>query len=387
MERPDDALPTRASQHPRISSLDGIRALAVLTVVLAHLLFGRAVRSSEYRSLEVLTGNKLGQLGLMFFFVISGFLITLILIEELDRTGRISLGRFYFRRAMRIVPPLYAYVALIAVAAVIGLVKIKSAFFLAALSFTLNYCWVCHDPSGAWFLGHTWTLAVDAQFYLLWPLALVLAGRKRALYVAAAFLVIAPLVRLYQVAQGGHELAAFFGFVGVSDSIAIGCILALLRERLHVTRWYPAFLGSKFFGFVPATAAILVLLSAHPSYLPLRPYVLIVMPFVHLAVGLSLDWTVTYASRPVGKFLNTRILAYLGAMSYSIYLWQMSGILPWQGGKARVLIGVAFIAFASVASYYAIEQPSLRLRKYLERRIFGSAKPRTLRPADSEAAA
>jgi peptidoglycan/LPS O-acetylase OafA/YrhL len=116
-----------------------------------------------------------GELGVHVFFVISGFLITGLLMEELALSGRISLSRFYLRRTLRIFPAYYAYLAIAFLAAVAGWVQLAPHDLMHGLSYTSNYY-----PSRSWFLGHTWSLSVEEQFYLLWPALVVLTGPRRA---------------------------------------------------------------------------------------------------------------------------------------------------------------------------------------------------------------
>lgn len=382
----DEALPTRASQHPRISSLDGIRAFAVMSVTIAHVEFGRAFRSGNMRSLQQLASNKIGQLALVFFFVISGFLITLLLLGELDKKGEISLRRFYFRRAMRIIPPMYVYALVIALLVAFGPLRISSDNFIAALTFTRNYCWTC-PGRGSWWFGHTWTLGVDAQFYLLWPAALAFGGRKRGAQIAVAFLIISPLIRFLQAEQLRHVTGAFFGLETVADAIALGCLLAMFRDRLHSTRWYLPLLGSRYFGAIPAATVLTQLLSASQRVIPARLFAALGIPLINVLVLLCLDWAVTFPSRPLGRLLNTRLIAWLGAMSYSIYLWHNLGLDPIVGGRLRVLIGVAVGVTGGVASYYLVEKPALRLRTWLEPRIFRPKPDGAANRVGSEAAA
>lgn len=382
-----EALPSRASQHPRISSLDGIRALAVSTVVAAHIEYGRAARSANWKGAQFLAADKIGQFALIFFFVISGFLITLLLLGELDRNGRIALLRFYFRRAMRIIPPMYLFALGMAFAVAVGWRTIDRSQFIAAAIFTSNYCHACRRLPGHWFFGHVWTLAVDGQFYVLWPAVLASGGRRRGIQIAVAALVLAPVLRFVQTTDVSPWHGSYRGLEGVADAIAMGCLLAMLRDRLHATWWYPLLLKSRLFALVPVTAILVQLLSAYPSVMSPQTFAVLVIPFLNLLVALCLDWAVTNSSRPVGRLLNTRPLALVGAMSYSIYLWHLIGLGLDDGGKLRILVGVAFGATCGVASYYFVERPALRLRTWLEPRIFRLRAPDKARAINSEAAA
>jgi len=132
-----------------IPGLDGLRAISIVFVLLAHLSGTRHFPNSRW-----LMG--LGELGVRVFFVISGYLITTILLEELGRKGTISLPRFYFRRAMRLFPAAYFLITVIAAIAALSLLRVDRRDILFAVTYTMNY----NDARG-WELGHLWSLAVE----------------------------------------------------------------------------------------------------------------------------------------------------------------------------------------------------------------------------------
>jgi hypothetical protein len=182
-----------------------------------------------------------GTLGVHIFFIISGFLITTLLVEEQARTGDISLGLFYARRTLRIFPPFYCFLAIIAVATWMGFLNVSLKNFLFAGTYTMNYM----TTGGTWITGHIWSLSVEEQFYLAWPLTMKLAGLRRAWWIAGALAVTAPLVclALYLIDSDlGSRVAMYFPFV--ADSIAAGCIvsgvLPWLRRRERIYRWFAA---------------------------------------------------------------------------------------------------------------------------------------------------
>src|SRR4051812_34868116 len=144
-----------------LPSLDGLRAISIGLVLLGHLIGTRGFVQS------MPLANDAGLLGVRVFFVISGFLITSILLDELSRKGTIALPRFYFRRTMRLFPASYFLVGCIAVLAGWGIVRLESGDLTLAITYTTNF-----RTHRGWSLGHLWSLAVEEQFYLLWPLTL-----------------------------------------------------------------------------------------------------------------------------------------------------------------------------------------------------------------------
>src|SRR5215475_4830380 len=163
----------------RIPSLDGLRCIAVAMVLFSHMLGTQGfLRPSQGAFLY-----EFGNLGVKVFFVISGYLITNLLLHELAKTNRIHLGKFYFRRTFRIFPACYCMVAALILFRMSGWISLTPRDVLHALTYTSNYY-----PGRSWSIGHTWSLGVEEQFYLLWPAALVILGRRKG-FVAAASMI------------------------------------------------------------------------------------------------------------------------------------------------------------------------------------------------------
>ena len=171
-----------------IPSLDGLRAVSVGMVIAAHL---SEVVAQKIPFIPLWLYAAWGSLGVQTFFVISGFLITLILLKELNATGTISLGRFYFRRALRIFPAFYVYLAAGLALTLAGVFAGKPSAFLIAGTYTTNYLGL-DSP----LLEHTWSLSLEEQFYLLWPAALLLLGTRKGIKLATWLILLSPLSRI-----------------------------------------------------------------------------------------------------------------------------------------------------------------------------------------------
>jgi len=200
-----------------IPSLDGIRALSIALVILSH---AQVTVGFPGWIPGVIADH--GTLGVHIFFVISGFLITTLLLQESKSRGDISLGLFYARRTLRIFPPCYLFLAAIASATWFGIIRVPARLFLFAVTYTVNYA-----TQGIWIVGHLWSLAVEEQFYLVWPLTLKLAGWTRALWIAAILALGAPpfCFALYLVnPELSGRVRSYFPFV--ADAIAAGCVVA-----------------------------------------------------------------------------------------------------------------------------------------------------------------
>jgi peptidoglycan/LPS O-acetylase OafA/YrhL len=340
-----------------IPSLDGIRAVSIALVLLAHVAGTR--NAPHFLDHFVQVGN----LGVRVFFEISGFLITTLLLRELSTQGRISLPDFFLRRGFRIFPACYCYIAIIGVLALIGVVQLKAGDMLHAVTYTMNY----HTDRG-WYLNHLWSLAVEEQFYLIWPLVICLVGWRRSIYVAAAVLFLVPFIRLFMWWEFSPLPPAAYTrqFQAVADGLATGCLLAACYNWLGRNKLYMALLSSRFFFLIPAVGLTLALMSfrIHPDL-----YYVAGQSAVNILIALCIDRCVRFPGTLVGRGLNTPPMAFLGALSYSLYLWQEpflnshdeSPVLtafPWN-------LGIALLA--AVASFYLIEKPFLKLKARLTR--------------------
>ena len=351
----------------RIPSLDGLRAISIALVVFGHL-------SGTQHFLPERVGSffGVGDLGVRVFFVISGFLITRLLLTEVEARGRIHLGKFYLRRTFRIFPPYYAFLLALLAMNAAGWLALNVGDLTHAVTYTSNY-----HPGRSWNVGHTWSLSVEEQFYLLWPAVLLLLERRRALWAAAGFFVLSPFIRLSLWWLGGPSIGVGHRFETVADAIAIGCVLAGSAERLRCHPRYRAFMDSRWFGLVPAVVMSASLLGDRP-----RLSFLFGFSVMNLGIALCVHWCVVHHHGRIGRVLNAAPFVYVGVLSYSMYLWQQIFL---NRESAAVLnqfpANLLLAAAASVLSFYAIERPSLALRRHLERRWFVADSARRARPA------
>jgi len=259
-------------------------------------------------------------------------------------------------------PPYYAFVVCLILAEASGVVLLAPSDKLHALTYTSNYY-----SGRSWFMGHTWSLAVEEQFYLLWPATLVILGKRKALYAAALFVLVSPLIRIaiWSTHPYPAELVGFT-FETIGDAIAVGCVLAGMRPWLIEQTWYHRFLKSTLFIAVPIFMFSANLLNGRP-----RLFLLVGYTVMNVGIALCLDWCVTFYTGRVGRILNSRPLVFIGVMSYSIYLWQQVFLNRYSSSVTSSFpVNLMLVSILALSSYYLIERPCLRSRQFLEAKLF-----------------
>jgi peptidoglycan/LPS O-acetylase OafA/YrhL len=351
----------KVSPH-RLPGLDGLRAVSIALVLLAHT---EGTVGAPHLGLP----HQTGLLGVRIFFVISGFLITTLLMAERRRTGRIAVGDFYLRRVFRIFPAFYFFLAVVGVCAAVQLVELHRGDALAAATYTMNY-----HQGRSWIVGHLWSLSVEEQFYLLWPAVLVLLGTRRATWFAIAAVAAAPLLRV-GIWSLVPPLRPYVdeSFPTVFDAIATGCVMAAVRGRLIAMPGYRRLMASRLFFLIPLAGLCAGVVSRVSFDLALGQTI------TNVAIALTVDWCVRHPSGAVGRVLEARPLVWIGTLSYSIYLWQQVFLNRHATAWINVFpLNVALALAVAALSYYAIERPFLQLRV----RLFGRPRrPSAVVPA------
>jgi peptidoglycan/LPS O-acetylase OafA/YrhL len=340
----------------RIPSLDGMRAASIGFVLLSHLSLSAPEDLPASSGLHFYLTNA-GQLGVRVFFVISGFLITTLLLRELESTGSVSLKSFYMRRAFRIMPVFYAFLLVAFLGSMLGLVSAGAREFLGAATYLANY------TRPHWGIGHTWSLAVEEQFYLIWPGLLVFVGTRRAFLTAAAMLLAAPIFRVLSL-LGTWPSYWSFAFECVSDALATGCLLAYVRDRLWRFTVYRRLLNSDAILMLPVVIVVCRQIADN-NYV----WSIAGIPSLNIAVALCVDRYIRFPHSVPGRILNMRAMVWIGWLSYSLYLWQQ--LFFDYDHPVRFPFNMLCAFTAAIISYYCIETPILELRK----RVFG--RPRT----------
>jgi peptidoglycan/LPS O-acetylase OafA/YrhL len=349
----------------RAPGLDGVRALAVLTVIGFH---------------EGASGLSGGFLGVDIFFVLSGFLITDLLVARYDRTGRLDLAGFWARRARRLLPALAVMLVVVTAAATViepGQEASLRAALLAAATYTSNWYQVLHHVS--YFaaagqagapppLDHLWSLAIEEQFYLIWPLIVWcviarLATRRMRVACALTGAAVSALVMTIQYTPGGDPSAVYYGTDTHASALLIGAALALARP-LRALAAIPAAHSRRL--DIGGIAGLVVLAWAAGHFSGSDP---VVYPVGLLLAAFGAAGLVAAAAGHgvIAALTSWQPLRWVGVRSYGIYLWHWPVIalgtaLVGPGASSAWLWPVetgVTIALAS-ASWRYIETPIMR---------------------------
>jgi peptidoglycan/LPS O-acetylase OafA/YrhL len=352
-------------------ALDGLRAIFTLLVLGHHM------------QIPFLTGGFLGVDG---FFVLSGFLITALLLEEWDKKGTIRLSTFYARRALRLFPALYTLLFVVALYTLVSGGLMRSADIGAGIAATVFYIsnWVVafhplHYDIMGW-LAVTWSLAVEEQFYLLWPLLLgfllLRLPRRTLVMVVSGLLGFTVVWRTVLGVSGASFFRVYVGTDTRADDLLIGCVLALLLVGARTDAWprLRRYAGWAFVAALPVLGWLVATATGQESYLYFGPGATL----VGAGVGALLLHLLLVPNGFAARLLAWRPLVGIGRISYAVYLWHMvvftwipAALPPWvfqwipDTGWSVNLLRLILALGIGLLSYYIIELPVLQLKTRL----------------------
>jgi peptidoglycan/LPS O-acetylase OafA/YrhL len=345
--------------------LDGIRGLAILGVLMLH--------STIWGAMPLVLPG--GNLGVTVFFVLSGYLITTLLLGEHARTGRIELRSFYIRRAARLLPGLLvllpAYVLVLAPRESAWQVVLLIGPVLLYLSSFTQAIWGAMGP-----LAWTWSLSVEEHFYACWPPALrwfldghrdrrpgVLGWLRRhprflAAGAAIVIVVVATGLRVYLAGSFRWDVFAYYATPTRLDALAVGTLAALFgyRHRAGLPR-------------VAGWAALAAIgwCYANPAFLiGTDPLSLYGLPLCEIATAVLILSVVNRPRGLLARALSLRPLVHLGAVSYGLYLWNLLPGQTWtmvvgrHAGAAGTAVMIVVMFVAVELSYHYVERPVMR---------------------------
>jgi peptidoglycan/LPS O-acetylase OafA/YrhL len=343
--------------------LDGLRGCAILMVVCGHAWLPD-IRAVSSMALFI---------GVDLFFVLSGFLISSLLLEEWSDFGRISLKRFYARRALRLLPALLALIVVLVLfqwLVVSNAATIDAAIDgLLALFYSSNWAQALETGRPHLLLSHTWSLSIEEQFYLLWPISLLLLLRRNSkssgslLHWVLLLIFLSIVARVFLVTGGANFERIRCGTDTRADSLLVGCALAVVLW----SGWRPAGLGTGILklGAWLSVVALAILSNDNRSTRPFALYWF--YPAVSIFAALIILQLVSAPGGRLNRLLSLPWLVYVGRLSYGLYLWHIpvfrvihARLWP----RAWEVTAELVLSFAiTLLSFYLIETPALRLKQ------------------------
>ena len=335
-------------QKKYLPSLDGIRCFSILFVIIAHV----NEYNPELRNTTIAAIFGGGVFGVQYFFVISGFIITTLLLTEKIKNGAISLRQFYLRRILRIIPLTYLFLLVLVILNNHYQLGIRGGEFAASFFFLKNIV----NQSG-WYTAHYWSLSVEEQYYLLFPFILSRGGVRFYLNVCLLFIALYIGKNVVEHFSPAHE-----NLYSVLDIFLSMNFLAILLGSLC------SILLFKYEGALPRMSTgvltvvhVLLLLVAFFAFRNPRFFGLsFLVSSCAIAAGVFL-----FIKYPFGVFhdlLNNKVIAYIGKLSFSLYIWQQlfTSHQPWGGSIVFNLVLLGIVAYLS---YNYFEKPFLKLKE------------------------
>lgn len=354
-----------AVNFKHIPALDGLRGIAVLTVMIYHV---------EYLFPPLHSFVKGGFLGVDIFFVLSGFLISSILIKEYEKDGQINLKNFYVRRFFRLVPAFWTFLICLYFLGNFLLPPRQAAAiydnnnFLFAFSYLMNWHSASNDDL-AGNLNHAWSLAIEEQFYIIWSLILYKAfaenrERKQIFVWTSATILILIAWRTFRALTGTDTRILYYSTDTRIDALLIGCVTAMIYSwKLLPQKLY----ASKSFSLAAlASLATALLVLFNFSHTDKFLYCGTISVF-SMSIGVIILWIITRRKSIVKLLLELKPLRWVGQISYGLYLWHFVfyefGKKTFEAFPVQLIVGISLAFTVSATSFYLIEKPFLKLKE------------------------
>lgn len=358
------------SKNNYIPSLNGLRGLSIIMVIIDHV-SGWCFKADPEKNWFLVNGV----LGVHVFFVISGFLITKLLLEEEELRGTVSLKSFYIRRSLRIFPAFYFLLFCYFIMQCFGVIHMCLTSWITSITYTKYF----PIPNGSDFISsHFWSLSVEEHFYLLWPLVFKYLKQYRKIVAWVVIVIVTFLRYIYTIKQ--YDLLSQHGFFQSIDVLMVGCIFAMYEIPIFV------FLDklmsiNRLFIYLPIVLFILLrfanelvinqisisglfLLRQVPIVLHFNPFLVFGIYGIggSIIIALIVVMASRYSNNLWYKLLNTSVLGYIGLISYSLYLWQQCFVTDELKFFSRFPFNIFFMLIVASFSYRFIEKPFLRMK-------------------------
>jgi peptidoglycan/LPS O-acetylase OafA/YrhL len=342
-----------------IPSLNGLRTISIAFVIIGHIGFRNFMK----------VDSPGGQLGVNIFFIISGFLITHLLLEEEKMNGKISLQKFYSRRTIRIFPVFYSLLLVYLILQLLGILHFTKNSWITSLTYT-KYLPI--PDSKEWETEHLWSLSVEEHFYLIWPFIFKYLKAYRV-KIAIFIILLIPILRginFQYTGENNPQSTLYFR----ADALMMGCLLAIYKKQVsdwtnRLIKWNRLAIFLPAVGFILSVFALKSLSQhIHSSYInsAIRALGRSTGTFTSIFECLGIVVSVDFTNNLWFKFLNTHIMNYIGKLSYSLYIWQQVFFSYHIGMLGKFPINIFCIMGSAIISYYLIEKPFLKFKSKFE---------------------
>lgn len=343
-----------------IKGFDGLRGISILFVLLSHLGIHNGFMNNSFyknRVFDLFSGSA----GVNVFFVLSGFLITRILLNEKEKTGKIAVIKFIKKRALRLYPVLILFIGSAAILMQMGLIPGSRFGLFYSVVYLYNFIPNAYYTSE---LGHMWSLAVEEQFYLFWPFLVLLIDKRRLPYFVIFFIALSLLFLNILPKSDLTVLDSYFfnrWFFPSSLPIFVGSLSALILSFEWTN--FDRFLKKNIFLWNSLTVISYFSTLWMPLYL-----IKLCFLFQSVGVAMFLIWITSNQYSYAVKCLEIKPLAYLGKISYGIYIYQ--GLFLTTGPKDNILIqsypiNICLTILISILSFHFYESYFLKLKNKL----------------------
>lgn len=341
-------------QPSHLPGLDGLRGVSIIIVILSHIF--RFTRIGKYIN---------GDIGVQIFFVISGFLITTILLREKINTRRVNFKNFYFRRFLRIFPVAYLFIIVIIFLNYFFHLNIKAKSIVSALLYLKN---VPSKNITDWYTGHFWTLSIEEQFYILAPIVLVNNINR---YLKISFVFIFSLLILETIVLSGIYNApinnllykAIFGIINIfgkgTTSILIGSISSIFVFKGLIL---PKNIEIRYYGTAIMFCLAIFLFVNSSDFLLNTFYPILFSIIISYIIIINLS-----QNNYMVTILENKGLKFIGVISYSLYIWQQLFTYnqPWKDSfkySNSILLNILALSIVACLSYFLYERQFLKLK-------------------------
>ena len=342
-----------------IKGFDALRGISIILVLLTHLGLYHHLPENHFlkhRIWQLISGSS----GVQIFFTLSGFLITKILLKELNEFKNIHFKGFYIRRILRLFPALLVFYSIIAIQMQFGLIESTKVGFLYSFFYFYNFV-----PNQFYTgeLGHTWSLALEEQYYLIWPLVInFLSKKKGVLFILFILITCIISIHIYPYLTIANNFKLERWFIPAVGPIIIGSFFAWMIDKNE--KKFNVYFEQK-----QLSLWVGITLFLFPLYTPIMK-----LSFLFQSIGISiiLIWIMFNQESRLTKILSVKGLTYLGTISYGLYVYQ--GLFLKTGPSGTLWIqkfpqNIMLTFLTAIISFHLLEKPILKLKNKYKRTI------------------